>query len=230
MAIADKLLRAKEDLDGVYTAATEAFWDNLQNNGKRTDYRYAFYYGAYTHIDPKWKVAASNADNLFAACGALESVNWSKFDLSRVSSLYSAFGLCDKLEEVDTELNVVDGTPTLLNSIFRKCYALKRVKKLTAYPSAVWKQSFEGCSALEHILFDGTIGSSGLDLKECTRLDGQSIYSVIQALSDTAVGQSVTLSKAAVDTAFGTEDYDGSDGMEWDLLTQEKSNWTIILR
>ena len=207
----------------------DAMWDNLQNEGKRTDYRYAFYYGAYTHIDPKWNINASNADNMFGVCNNLQSVNWDKFNLSAVSSMYNAFGLCPWLTEVDTDLCVVNGTATLMNSIFRNCYKLQRVKKLTAYPSAVWKDSFAGCYELTHIIFDGTIGANGLNMKDCTKLDKESITSIINALSDTTSGLSITLSYDAVCGAWDSDEFGPTFDSGWYELRNTKSNWTITL-
>lgn len=259
MTLADKILRAKEDLDGVYSAGfaagqeqgggggdteaaynegfvdgkqagTDEFWDGLQKNGSRMEYQSAFRQSGFTHIDPKWMIAPKGADNIMSESRSLRTVNWEKFNLSAVTSLYSAFAFCDVLIEVDTDIAVANPTGgTLLNSIFRGCYALQKVKKLTAYPSAVWKQSFENCTALTHIIFDGTIGANGLNLSWSTKLDKESITSIINALSTTTSGLSITLSQTAVNNAFfdGTaEDFNPS---AWDDLIGQKDNWTINL-
>jgi len=211
----------------VYTAGQQdresAFWDAIQDSGNRTDYRYAFFHTGFTHIDPKWDIRATNGDSIFCVCAKLESVNWEKVDLSAASSLYSAFAYCSNLTEVDTDLCVPNGTATLLNSVFRNCTALQRVKKITAHPSAVWKNSFDNCTALTHIIFDGTIGANGLNLQWSTELDRESIESIINALSDTTTGLCITLSEAAVINAFGSL-YD-----EWTTVAGAKLNWTINL-
>lgn len=211
-------------------SGTDEFWDNLQNYGNRTDYRYAFAYGAHQNVDPKYKITAESAEGIFCTCPNLESVNWEKFDLSATTSLYAAFIGCFLLTEVDTELAVANGTATLLNSVFRNCYALQRVKKITAFPSAVWKQSFENCRSLTSVIFDGTIGANGLNLQWSTGLDKESITSIINALSATTTsGLSITLSETAVNNAFANGDTLGMDSAEWGELIGTKSNWTINL-
>ena len=57
-------------------------------------------------------------------------------------------------------------------------------------------------------------------------LNKDSITSIINALSPTASGKTVTFSKTAVQNAFGT-DYDSST--EWITFKNSKSNWTITL-
>ena len=73
-------------------AEYDALWDNLQNYGKRVHLQRFLADTAFEHIDPKHFVKASNADNLMASSKAV-TVNWSKFNLTEVSSLYSAFFL-----------------------------------------------------------------------------------------------------------------------------------------
>ena len=120
-------------VDEVYEAGKKAeydiLWDTFQQNGKRTDYRYFFFQTMFTHIDPKHQIRASNSDSMFGNAASIETVNWEKFDLTNTSSLYNAFGYCIKLQSVDTDLAASVNTATVLNSIFRNCNALVRVKK-----------------------------------------------------------------------------------------------------
>lgn len=200
------------------------FWDIYQNYGQRTVYNSAFCNTAFTRIDPKYNVVATAADSMMTGLKDLTYVNWEKFNLSNVSSLYQAFSFCENLESVDTDLAVTSGGATLCNSVFREAKALKCIKKITSYPTAVWKQSFENCKALTHVIFDGTIGQNGLNLQWSTGLDKESITSVIHALSTTTSGLSVTLSRAAVEQAFGS-----TEAEEWVNLIADYSNWTISL-
>ena len=218
---------------------TQEFWDLLQDYGRRTDYRYAFFYGGYETIDPKHFARVTNGDSIFHLCGRLRSVNWEKFDLSAVSSLYNAFGYCYELEQVDTPLGLSENAETALNSIFRGCSRLRYVRQLKAVPKAVWKNSFDDCSSLEHIVFTGTIGTDGLNMRWSTKLDRESIQSVIRCLSDTVEDMSIILSDTAVDNAFGhwsEELYDGepiwisgAGSDAWQALVNTKPNWYIQL-
>jgi hypothetical protein len=231
---------SQEGYDGGYSAGEEAgrkseyneFWDGFQNNGKRTDYRHTFANNSFVHINPKYVVKSDNSDSMMVNSSNIETVNWEKFDLSNTSSLYNAFGFCRKLKEVNTDLGLSkSGANTAFNSIFRQCGDLTTVKKITAIPSAVWKDSFELCNNLTSIIFDGEIGSNGLDLHWSTKLDRDSIVSIINALSTTTSGRTVTLSEAAVNNAFETSKgvADGSSSTEWLALAGTKTNWTISL-
>ena len=205
-------------------AGEDAMWDLVQNYGNRTDYRYFIFYSGFTHLDPKWAAKPTYADSIMGNNDKLETVNWEKFDLTATSTLYNAFGFCYRLTAVDTDLCLVNGTATALNSIFRNCYALQRVKKITAIPEAVWKQSFDNCTELTHIIFDGTIGANGLNLQWSTKLSKESIDSIVECLSPATSGLSITLSKTAVDAISAAEQEDYGD-----YLSSLKPNWTIIL-
>lgn len=233
MSIAEKLQTIAENEQRVFDAGKQAEYDalcdNVQQNGNRTDYRYFFFQTMFTHIDPKYPIRASNSDSMFGNAVNIETVNWEKFDLTNTSSLYNAFGYCRKLQSIDTDLAVSVNMATVLNSIFRNCNALVRVKKIMAFPEAVWKNSFDECYELVDIIFVGTIGSNGLDMHWSTKLSKASITSIISALSTTTSGLTVTLSTAAVNKAFETSEgaNDGIESAEWKALKETKSNWNI---
>ena len=218
-------------------AEYDAFWDALQNYGKRTESRYLFFGTSFVHIDPKYFISASNADSIFCMSSKLETVNWDKFDLSASQSLYNAFGFCEKLKRIDTDLGTASNVTgaTVLNSIFRECSKLEYVKKIKSYYQAVWKNSFDYCYELVHITFDGVIGQSGLNLQWSTKLSKASIESVISAL-DLAEGRpetTVTLSLVAVNKAFETIEgaNDGASSANFGNLcaSARVAGWTISL-
>lgn len=240
MTVADKIIRAKMDYDEVYEAGYAqgqaeggddgSVWDYLQNFGNRTEYRYAFCGSGFTHLDPKYPIKPNTADNIMSSAKVV-TVNWEKFDLSSVASLYNAFGFCDKLTSIDTDLAVANGTATLLNSVCRECKSLVRVQKITAYPQAVWKNSFDNDTELVDITFAGTIGANGLDMHWSKKMNKASLTGVVNVLSTTTTGLSVTLSLDAVRRAFETAEgaNDGNTSDEWKALAATKSNWTISL-
>lgn len=67
---------------------------------------------------------------------------------------------------------------------------------------------------------------------EWLALDKASTKSIINALSNTATGQTLTLNIAAVNTAFETSSAakDGSTSTEFAALVATKTNWTIVLK
>jgi hypothetical protein len=83
---------------------------------------------------------------------------------------------------------------------------------------------FFNCNALENLTIEGVIGQNGFDVRYSTKLSKASITSVINALSATTSGLTVTLSKTAVERAFGS-----TTSTEWSALVATKSNWNISL-
>lgn len=237
MSIADKILRAKTDYDEVYDAGYEAgkaeggggdggldeFSDAWQNNGNRISYREAFSETSFTHISPKYPIKPKNADSMFANSRILETVEWDKFDLSETGSLYNAFGYCGKLKTVDTDLAVNSTGATILNSIFRECKALERVKSLTIYPEAALKNSFDGCENLVDITIVGTIGQN-VDFGACKNLSKDSLMYIRWALSTTAVGKTLTVSQEAIDKAFA------DDPLGWYQIEYDLPNWSFVYK
>ena len=67
---------------------------------------------------------------------------------------------------------------------------------------------------------------------EWLALDKANTTSIINALSDTASGQTLTLNLAAVNTAFETSSgaKDGSTSTKFAALIATKTNWTIVLK
>ena len=84
--------------------------------------------------------------------------------------------------------------------------------------------TFQNCSALENVTFEGVIKSGGLDMHWSKKLSADSLKSIINCLSADAVGLTVTLpttAQANYDAVYG----EGA----WAELTASKSNWTISL-
>ena len=100
--------------------------------------------------------------------------------------------------------------------------------KLPNNPSAYYAP-FSGCSALSDISFEGNFIYS-ISFQWCP-LNKASITSVVNALSSTVTGQTLTLSLSAVNTAFETSSgaADGSTSAEFAALVATKTNWTITM-
>ena len=73
---------------------------------------------------------------------------------------------------------------------------------------------------LTNFFVSGVIGSD-FDIKNLTLISKDNIINIINCLSTTTSGLTVTLSQTAVNNAFTTE--------EWEALEATKSNWTISL-
>ena len=97
--------------------------------------------------------------------------------------------------------------------------------------SQTFTSTFSTMIALENIEIEGTIGKNGFSLSQSQKLSKKSLISVVEHLSTTTSGLSVSLSKNAVNKAFETSvgANDGTTSTEWLALIGKKSNWTISL-
>ena len=176
----------------------DAFWNAYQENGNRTDYRYGFAGTGWTEetYNPKYPIVTA----AFTA-----------------TSMYQN-ALVTKVKNVDFS-NVLN----YFTSIFNNCTKLKTIEniKLPTNCQGAFTASFNNCTALEEFSFTGTIQNNGIDLHWSTLLNKTSIESIINALSTTTTGLTVTLSQTAVSNAF--------TDTEWEALEATKTNWTISL-
>ena len=176
----------------------DIFWDSYQENGNRTDYRYGFASTGWTEVtyNPKYPIVTAPYT---------------------ATSMYQ-YALVTKVKNVDFS-NVLN----YFTSIFNSCTKLKTIEniKLPTNCQGAFTGSFNNCTALEEFSFTGTIQNNGIDLHWSTKLNKASIENIVNALSATTSGLTITLSSIAVANAFTTE--------EWTALENTKSNWTISL-
>lgn len=242
MTIADKISRAKTDLDNVYAAGKtleyDRMWDKIQHNGGRT--KYTPMHGAFNgwvfskdNFYPKYDIRPiGNASNLFYAwegesfqsgvldlkqrlldCGVV-------LDTSQVTVFNEAFAYSGRVDNIPTlDLRGLSGT---VSNVFSYGWDLRKtIEKIIVNENIVFNNWFLNCTGIETVIFEGTIGQSGLDMGSCTLLNKASITSIVNCLSTTASSKSVTLSKTAVNSAFTTA--------EWTALADTRPNWTISL-
>lgn len=231
-----------DNQEKVYVAGKDAewnaFWDIIQQSGNRTSYDVAFCWWDCEYLHPKYKVVPTyngGARNMIYRCAKLKKIESAYFDLSQLPNpmatsggLGYLFGLCDELEEIED----VGLQPCYSLGYF--CYSDKKLKKIAVIRIAEETKvdnMLYYCPELEYVRIEGTIGQSGLNLMHSTKLSRESIESIVNHLSDTAEGKSLTFSKAAVDKAFETSEgaNDGASSQEWDSLEGLKMNWEITL-
>lgn len=185
----------------------DRFWDNFQDNGNRDHYYWAFSYYNFTDetYNPKYPII----------CGTTNTSGRNLF--------YESDGI------TDTKVPIYfHGTA---NQSFYNAHKMKTIRELILAESASLDRAFSGCESLETLIVKGTIGRNGFNVQWSTKLSHDSIVSIINALSTTTSGLTVTLSKTAVNNAFETSEGagDGSTSQEWLDLKATKSNWTITL-
>lgn len=217
MSIVDKLITIAENVPKVYEAGQKSeydiLWDNLQQNGTRLHYVSAFAYTGWNdkNYNPKYPITPRNTNGI----GGI--FNWNQ-GITDTKVAITALGNC--------------------SSAFYACAMLKRIPRLIFNGAANVNNMFYGCEALEELNAEGEITLS-LSLSDSPKLNKTSIESLVNILSSTTSGKTLTLSQTAVDNAFmelelapdGTIDWcvPGIQSNEWAELIATKSNWTINL-
>jgi hypothetical protein len=224
MSIAEKLVEVAENVPKVFEAGKQAeydrFWDDYQQNGKRTNYAYAFAGQCWTPetLKPKYPIAPKwgGAGMMFyqsAYAGSLKDV---PLDFSQLSGMnytfYNASGI--------TEIPLIDASNcSQIMCDFQNCTALHTLSLRLSGKITTYADAFVGCSSLKNLTIEGVIGTS-INF-QWSPLSKESITSVINALSSSVTGQTATFKKSAKEAAFTAD--------EWSALIEDKTNWTFSL-
>ena len=217
-------------------AEYDAFWDVAQDYGRRTEYSNAYSGKTFNNenFHPKYNMyCESRADNMFLYSAILNIRKSCEdagviLDFSKATNLYQVFANCSS-----TEIGVVDATSAVsLYSLFHQARKLVRIEKLilknTPYDNV--NNVFNQNVALESVAVEGSITQNGYNFAHAP-LNKASLTSIVNALSATTTGLTVTLRLDAVNKAFETSEgaMDGSTSDEWLALAATKANWTISL-
>ena len=234
MSISEKLKNIADNEIRVYEAGKkaeyDAFWDNYQENGNKTDCHNMFYGSGWTNAiyKPKHPLRPTDAYAMYQKSGITDIYCGGNtiVDFSKCTDLYYTFyGTHIK------HLGVLDlSSTTRINSCFAASAKLISIDKLIMSESITTAAgAFKNTLALSDVTVEGVIACS-IDI-HWSPLSHDSIESIISHLSDTTTRQTLTLSKAAVNKAFETTTSanDGSTSDEWKELTDSKPNWTISL-
>lgn len=242
MALEDKLIQIAENEQKVYEAGKDAFydffWDNFQQNGTRGDYSSSF--GACWSKEtfkPKYTIAPTNAYMMFmyfakAEAAPMDFVEMGiDLDLSKCTVMTQLFS-----DANISRVGVVDCRKTRDGGR----YAFASSKKLVTIEKLIFldtpfaatntfQYTFQSCEALVNInAIEGKICNNGLSLQWSTKLSKQSIINIINALSSTTTGLTITFSKTAINNAFGINiDNESTYTTEWNTLRGSKSNWSF---
>lgn len=197
----------------------DEFWDDYQNYGNRTDYSYAFSgvgWSGERLKEIKYPMTPTDATRMFGKCGTIDRLP--DIDFSKNTNFMATF-----TEANIKSLGIIDTTnASTLNSTFYYCKA-ESIDEfiLKSDGSQTFSNAFYAAIPLVEIKITGVIGQNGVNFQWSKSLSKASITSIVNALSSTTSGLTITLSKTAVDNAFTTE--------EWDALINTKTNWTISL-
>lgn len=156
--------------------------------------------------------------------GILESRN-TTIDFSANTNFTEIFAYA-KITRIP-EINASAGTS--LANMFTYC-PVKTIDKLilNSNGTQTFSSTFASCSSLANITIEGVIGQS--ISFSASPLTKDSITSVVNALSSTVSGKTLTLKKTAVNNAFGIDVDDETtwgEGTEFYELRHLKDNWTF---
>ena len=230
MDIAEKVLRQKKDFDDVYEAGKkaeyDAFWDSYDTSNQaysRSDFMFAGKMWNDTTFKPKrdivLKPSSSGAfyDNGCRDLKAILNKYGVKLDTSQVTNAGNFF-----ISSYITALPEIDfSKATTITNAFGHM-SLISIDKVTFKDGVAFNNTFNNLHQLEEIRIGGTISGSGFDIHWSGKLSADSLKSIINALSTTTTGLTITLPSTA------QSNYELKYGSgSWATLTATKSNWTI---
>ena len=248
MTIAEDVIRAKRDLDDAFAAGkkaeNDAFWDDYQQNGNRTDYSCAFGGIGWNDVSfkPKYNINIANDDLMFGNKCAISDLGKSLRDAGVTMTIKSnAMGrMFQDFRGIKIGGMNYDYPLRSMSYMFYRSTNLEEIEDtipLRDDGSCTCDQAFRLCYALKEIRFSGVIGQDGFDFKDCTQLSRASIESILNALSTTTKDLKITFSKEAVDVAFAEAGYIGSESQTWDEWTttlpidgEFRGNWIFDLK
>ena len=233
-----------DNVENVYEAGVvdggkaehDTFWDAFQWNGARTSYENAFKSNNWNNdaFKPKYDIAPVgdyDASNMFNESGITDIVyclerQGISLDFSNASRMDNTFMRCQS-----RSLPQIDASKlTRLNQTFYNMANLESISIINLSPDCTFTNPLTYCYKLTDVSITGAIGQSGLIFSNAT-MTKASITNVVNVLSATTSGKTVTLPLAAVKREFETATgaNDGNTSAAWLALAGTRSNWTITL-
>ena len=241
MSIAEKLTTIAENEQRVFEAGKkseyDAFWDNYQQNGNRTNYTTAF--GSCWNVDlfkPKYSIRPTSAYFMFynntGAMINIGEVAEDYFDALGIELDYSKAGHCQyaiaalhakRFKKLDFSSAISTTNLFYLhNNVINNNNSVEEIDEFVSSEITTYENStFQHATHLREIRFTGVIAKGVVNFQWNTKLSKASIESIVNALSPNTSGLTCTLSQTAVNNAFTTSD--------WNTLKDTKTNWNIAL-
>lgn len=217
-----------QGLDSGYSEGQQSeydrFWDNYQDYGNRTNYTHAFGGLGWTDetFQPKHTIRATGwIERMFYNSGIKNLVLSGVADFSAVTDCRYMFtdSLIESIDVVDFS-NIAE-----IRDPFYYVPYLHTIGKLKL--SSNGSQTFSGdwmyASNLRNITIEGKFGND-VSFYLCGNLTKASITSIINALSTSVSGKTLTIKQVAVTNAFGS-----TTASAWTSLINTRKNWTISL-
>ena len=240
MTTSEKLTTVANNIPAIYNAGFEngvkseydRFWDNFQQGGNRTNYRYAFAGPCWTKETLKLRYPIKIVDTsttsrrcmyMFAYfnSGGAEPFDMTelcaKIDFSEATSIQNLFNnACAENITVDAS-KAINCSGAFATSDGGN---LNNITLTVSDACTTFTNAFANTRLTNLTITEGSQIAATIDLKSCP-LTKTSIDSVYNALSEISTGKTVSFNKAAVNAAYTTDD--------WNALVAQKSNWTFTL-
>ena len=215
----------------------DEFWDEYQANGNRTicDSMFAGNSWNSNTFKPKYTIKPARAQHMFL----LTSISGDLVELCEKQGITLDFSNCTLFNNLMvnamgiTRIGVIDARKqTDSGGMFNNMRSLVTFDKyIVSETTPYYSYAFQNAEKLENLTVEGVIAQNNFNVQWSTKLSKSSIKSIINCLSTTTSGLTVTLSRIAIDNAFETSSglADGSTSQEWLNLVATKTNWTISL-
>lgn len=202
-------------------AEYDEFWDMFQNNGKRTDYRYAFRSAepiwTETNFKPKYDFKPVNALYMFGnfKLGFPECLNGRVLDFSKTTTMNYCFA-----NYTGKYLPSIDLTSCITTEgALGWCSYLTTIEKIITSENTPFASLLNNNTNLETVIFEGVIGKNGLNLSTSPKLTIESLRSIISCLKDYSQDTSGTQWAVTVGSAnlakLTDDDLDNIDMKGW---------------
>ena len=207
-------------------AQYEEFWNEILYEG-RNDFSYAFAGWGWSdkNFNPPQKIKVKGTAYMMFGKNKITDLRKYNIDFSEATDFQYLLWLNTYTKYVG---HIDVSGSKKLNGIFHNAHVLEHVESITGTDGVQFIDSDFYCDKLKHIIFTNCTINNSINLARCP-LSKDSISSVINALSSTAEGKTVTLKKSAVNTAFGMDiDNTSTYTDEWTNLVNSKYNWKIV--
>ncbi len=256
MSIAEKLTTIAENEQRVHDAGYDSgysegkqaeydrFWDGFQQDGNRKNYWYGFAGPGWTQetLNPKHKIEivdgtqnAQYAVGMFYRCGCELQAN-QFIDFSKIADKFD-FSKAQRATDMFNSAHITNviadfSSAVYANTAFANTWGTG-VSSLTLKVSELLQnvsQMFYNPNLTRIEMMEGSVWAVSVAFNKCSKLDKVSHISIVDALSTTTSGLTVTFNKAAVNAAFGINVDDPTtypEGSEFYELRYSRPNWTF---
>lgn len=124
--------------------------------------------------------------NMFTGCQKM--TNFPTLDFLKTTDYYGLFSSCSSMVTAPENIGIGNLANMNMTALFGSCSNLKTIPCITTNATTSFSSTFNGCSALENITFDGVIGKTGISFSGCPLLTHDSLMSIINALETKTSG------------------------------------------